>query len=128
MCVAITEGISIRVKNNFVEEYSNIDKQKFFFKYTIEIENKSRFSVQLLRRDWYIFDSLNLPKIVSGEGVIGKQPILKPGESYTYSSGCEINSEIGYMTGHYTFVNMETKTEFPALIPRFDLYFPAVLN
>ncbi len=128
MCVAITEGISIRVKNNFVEEYSNIDNHKFFFKYTIEIENKSRFSVQLLRRDWYIFDSLNLPKIVSGVGVIGKQPILKPGESYTYSSGCEINSEIGYMTGHYTFLNIETKTEFPALIPRFDLYFPAVLN
>lgn len=128
MVTAITEGILISVKSNFIEEYSDAEKGNFFFKYHIEIENRNRFSVQLLSRDWYIFDSLDFPKMVSGDGVVGEQPILKSGETYAYNSGCEIHSEIGYMTGHYTFRNVDTNEEFPVLIPRFELYFPAVLN
>jgi len=128
MCTAITEGIQINVKNRFSKEYSNINHNQYFFEYTIEIENKSPHTVQLLRRDWYIFDSLNVPKFVAGEGVVGQQPILQPGEVYAYSSGCELHSEIGYMTGHYTFKNLQSENEFPVLIPRFDLYYPGILN
>lgn len=128
MQTAITEGVVIRVQSKFMEEYSDIDNSQFYFKYHIEIENQSPFTIQLLTRDWYIFDCLNLPKMVSGDGVVGEQPILKPGETFAYNSGCALNSEIGYMTGHYTFINLETKQTFPVLIPRFELYFPAVLN
>lgn len=128
MNVAITEGIKIQVASKFLEEYSHLEQSQYFFRYTIEIENNSQFIVQLLRRDWYVYDSLALPKVVSGDGVVGKQPILKPGETYVYSSGCGLNSEIGYMTGSYTFRNLEMEEEFPVLIPRFDLCFPGRLN
>lgn len=128
MGTAITEGIQIDVKSSFVEEYSHIENDTYFFRYTIEIENLSDQTVQLLRRDWYIFDSLNLPKIISGAGVVGQQPILNPGDSFSYSSACSLDSTIGYMTGNYTFKNVNTGEEFPVLIPQFDLYFPGVLN
>jgi ApaG protein len=128
MHTAVTEGVLIRVQPKFMPEYSSVENMKFFFKYHVEIENLNSFPVQLISRDWYIFDSLDLPKIVSGEGVVGEQPILKPRESYAYNSACELSSEIGYMTGHYTFKNLETNSLFPVLIPRFELYYPVILN
>lgn len=128
MSVAVTEGIRIQVLSKFIEEYSHLEKSQYFYRYTIEIVNNSSNIVQLLRRDWYVFDSLALPKIVSGDGVVGKQPILRQGESYVYSSCCGLNSEIGYMTGHYTFKNIASEEEFPVLIPGFQLAFPGKLN
>lgn len=128
MSTAITEGIKIHVKPQFVEEYSHIEENVYFFRYTVEMENYGDHPVQLLRRDWYVFDSLSMPKIVSGIGVVGKQPVLQPGETFSYSSVCNLESSIGYMTGHYTFKNLETENEFPVLIPQFDLYFPGALN
>lgn len=128
MHIAITEGVLIRVKPQYIQEYSDVENKTFFFKYHIEIENHNPFPIQLLHRDWYVFDALNLPQIISGEGVVGEQPVLRPNEKFCYNSGCELNSEIGYMTGHYTFKNLETNELFPARIPRFELYFPAILN
>lgn len=128
MNVAITEGIQIKVVASFIEEYSRVEADSYFFNYTIEIVNKSLQTVQLISRDWYIFDSLSVPKIISGMGVVGKQPVLKPGDSYVYTSGCGICSSIGYMTGNYTFRDLKTMEEFPVLIPQFDLYFPGALN
>lgn len=128
MKTAITEGIRISVVHSFRPDYSRLQDNVYFFEYKVSIENISSFSVQLLRRDWFIYDSLDSPKYVSGEGVVGQQPVLGPGEVYTYTSGCDLNSEIGYMTGHYTFMNLSTQTEFPVLIPRFELIFPAKMN
>lgn len=128
MQTAITEGILISVKSEFLKEYSNVKENRFFYKYTIEIENKSGASVQLLSREWHIFGSLDTPKIVRGEGVIGDQPILKPGETYVYNSHCEMSSEIGYMKGFYTFTNLINKKDFLVQIPKFNLYFPAIFN
>ena len=128
MKTAITEGIKISVISKFRPELSNLDDNVFFFDYKISIENRNSFTVQLLRREWFIYDSLSMPKYVSGEGVVGQQPILEPGEIYSYTSGCDLSSEIGYMTGHYTFRHHRNGTEFPVLIPKFDLIFPAKLN
>lgn len=128
MKTAITEGIKISVLSKFRPELSRLDGNLFYFDYKISIENRNPFTVQLLRREWFIYDSLDSPKYISGEGVVGQQPILEPGEIYTYSSGCDLNSEIGYMTGHYTFKHLENGTEFPVLIPKFELIFPAKLN
>jgi ApaG protein len=125
---AITEGIKITVVSQFRPELSGLEVDAFYFDYQISIENFNSFSVQLLRRDWFIYDSLNSPKYVSGEGVVGQQPVLEAGETYTYSSGCDLRSEIGFMTGHYTFVNKQTNVEFPVLIPRFDLITLSKLN
>lgn len=125
---AITEGIKITVVSQFRPELSGLQVDVFYFDYKISIENFNSFPVQLLRRDWFIYDSLNAPKYVSGEGVVGQQPVLEAGETYSYSSGCDLKSEIGFMRGHYTFVNKRTGIEFPVLIPRFDLITPSKLN
>lgn len=128
MNVAITEGIEIRVKVTFRSDLSQIENESFFFNYEVFIENHNAFSVQLQHRNWYIFDSMNDANLVSGEGVVGEKPILKPQESYSYMSGCELFSEIGYMKGFYTFKNLETGKSFQVLIPKFHLVFPPRLN
>ena len=128
METTITKGIKISVVSSFKSEHSNLLQSIYYFEYKIEIENKSEQTVKLIRRDWFIYDSLDIPRYVSGEGVVGQQPILSPGEVYQYTSGSDLSSEIGYMSGHYTFMDMESKTEFPVFIPRFDLIFPAKMN
>ena len=106
--VAITEGVLVRVTAQFRADISQIREGSFFFNYRIDIENQNAFPIQLLHRDWFIFDSLNPPTHVSGEGVIGQQPLLEPGELFNYTSGCELRSEIGSMQGFYTFKNTIT--------------------
>jgi ApaG protein len=128
METTITKGIKISVVSSFKSEHSNLLQNVYYFEYKIQIENKSDHTVKLIRRDWFIYDSLDVPRYVSGEGVVGQQPVLSPGEVYQYTSGSDLSSEIGYMTGHYTFIDLETKTEFPVYIPRFDLVFPAKMN
>lgn len=123
-----TEGVKISVATQFRADLSIVNENHFFFNYRIEIENKNDVTVQLINRDWYIFDSLNAPSIVSGKGVIGEQPILKPGQSYSYSSGCKLESELGQMKGFYTFKNLVTGELFQVLIPTFDLLYPGKLN
>lgn len=128
MNVAITEGIEIRVKVTFRPDLSQVENESFFFNYEIFIENHNAFSVQLQHRNWYIFDSMNDASVVSGEGVVGEKPILKSQESYSYMSGCELFSEIGYMKGFYTFINLETRQSFQVMIPKFHLVFPPRMN
>ena len=123
-----TEGVEIAVNTNYRADLSNIIENHFFFNYTIEITNNNSFPVQLLNRNWFIFDSINEPRIVNGEGVVGEQPILKPGQSFSYTSGCDLQSEIGYMKGFYTFENQFTGDYLQVFIPTFELYFPGKLN
>lgn len=128
MNTAITKGVQIQVKTNFRPDLSHPLDSNYFFNYHITIENHNHYSVQLLHRDWYIFDSLNAPNFVSGEGVIGEQPILQPGEKFTYTSGCDLFSEFGFMKGFYTFKNLETHKLFEVLVPTFYLMHPPRLN
>ena len=128
MISAITEGVRISVRTNFRADLSQIEHSSYFFNYTIDIENHNSYSVQLLSREWYIFDSLGKPTIVQGEGVIGEQPVLKSGEQFNYTSGSEIRSEFGYMEGVYIFKNVASGETFTVKIPTFQLIFPPRMN
>lgn len=128
MNTLITSGIQISVKTLFRSDLSNLFEQSFFFNYLIEIENQNEFDVQLMTREWYIFDSLSEAKYVNGEGVIGEQPVLKPGERFNYTSGCELFSDSGLMKGFYTFKNLSTGELFQVFVPTFLLEYPGKLN
>lgn len=128
METATTEGIEVIVTANFRPDLSHCERGSFFHNYHIELENHNRFPVQLIHRDWYIFDSLEDANYVSGAGVIGEQPILKPGERFTYTSGCELTSELGFMSGFYTFLNLESGKTFKVNVPQFHLVYPPKLN
>lgn len=124
----ITRGIKISVETNFEGTFYKNYKMHFAFGYRVTIENQSNDSVQLKSRHWKIFDSLNKTEIVDGEGVIGKKPVLKPGESHTYSSGCLLTSPLGAMEGHYDMVNFTSTKKFRVVIPSFKLSAPFALN
>ena len=121
---AITGGITVRVAVNFLPEQSRVDAGKWFWVYHIRIENHSDRTVQLLRRHWKITDGRGMVNLVEGEGVVGEQPVLKPGESHDYVSGCPLATPHGSMEGHYTF-RCEDQSEFQAAIPFFPLAAPA---
>lgn len=128
MSTLTTSGIQISVQTQFRPDLSNIIKSEFLFNYRIDIENTNSFSVQLMTRDWYIFDSLYTARYVNGEGVVGEQPILKPGETFTYTSGCDLSSEIGMMKGFYTFKNLMDGELFEVFVPTFKLEYQGKLN
>lgn len=124
----ITEGVEIRVCTFYRQDLSNVELESFFFNYEIFIENHNSFPIQLMHRNWFIFDSMNDANIISGEGVVGELPVIKPQESFEYMSGCELSSEIGFMKGFYTFKNLNTGRSFQVMIPQFELAFPPRLN
>ena len=128
MNTLITSGIQISVKTDFRYDLSEIIESKYFFNYTIEMQNTNSYAVQLRSRDWYIFDSLDDARFVSGPGVVGEEPILKPGERFAYTSGCDLHSEIGLMKGFYTFQNMVDGELFEVFVPTFRLEYPPKLN
>lgn len=128
MTQQITRGIKISVNTTFEGTFYKNYKIHFAFGYCITIENQSKDSVQLTSRFWEIKDALNNVEIVEGEGVIGKKPVLKPGESHTYTSGCLLGSPFGSMKGHYTMVNFTSTRKFKVAIPSFKLSAPFALN
>jgi ApaG protein len=128
MVSQITRGIKISVKTSFEGTYFKNYKIHFAFSYEITIENHGKDSVQLTSRHWDIYDSLNNPEAVDGEGVIGKKPVLKPGESHTYSSGCLLSSPFGAMKGHFNMINFTSTRSFRVIVPSFKLSAPYALN
>ncbi|MCX7547967.1 Co2+/Mg2+ efflux protein ApaG [Xanthomarina sp. F1114] len=128
MVQQITKGIKISVETVFEGTLYKNYKIQFAFGYKIVIENKSKDPVQLLSRHWTILDALNNTETVFGEGVIGKKPILKPGESHTYNSGCLLSSPFGAMFGFYNMVNLSNQKNFQVHIPSFKLNASFALN
>lgn len=128
MVTQITKGIKISVLTGFEGTFFKNHKIHYAFSYEITIENQSKDSVQLNSRHWEIYDSLNHKEIVDGEGVVGKKPVLKPGEKHTYTSGCLLASPIGAMNGYYTMVNFTSTKSFQVAIPTFKLSAPFALN
>ncbi len=128
MVSQITRGIKISVSTSFEGTYFKNYRIQFAFSYEITIENHGKDSVQLNSRHWEIFDSLNDIETVDGEGVIGKKPVLKPGEKHTYSSGCLLASPFGAMRGHFNMVNFATTRTFKVIVPTFRLSAPFALN
>ena len=128
MVTQITRGIKISVNTSFEGTYFKNYKIHFAFSYEITIENYSKDSVQLISRHWEIFDSLNEIEMVDGEGVIGKKPVLKPGETHTYSSGCLLSSPHGAMKGFFNMINFTSTKNFRVIVPVFRLSAPYALN
>ncbi len=128
MVTAITQGIKISVETMYQEEYSNPAQDQYMFAYRIEIENLSDYTIQLLRRQWFIFDSSGTMKEVEGPGVVGVQPVLEPGQVHAYVSGCQLSTDIGSMRGNYSMVRVATDSPFKVDIPEFALIVPYRLN
>lgn len=128
MVQQVTKGIKISVETTYEGSFYKNYKIQYAFGYTITIENQGKDSVQLNARHWEILDALNNIETVSGEGVIGKKPVLKPGESHTYTSGCLLTSPFGAMQGHYSMVNFTTTQKFQVTIPTFKLSAPFAIN
>ena len=128
MVSQITRGIKISVLTSFEGTYFKNYKIHFAFSHHVTIENQSKDSVQLTTRQWEIYDALNNLEVVDGEGVIGKKPVIKPGESYTYSSGCLLSSPIGAMKGYFNMVNFTSTRSFRVIIPTFKLSAPFAIN
>ena len=112
--------IKQKLYKNYILNYS--------FSYPIPISNHSKNTVQLKSRHWRIFDSLNRNIIIDGEGVIGENPTIKPGDSFIYSSGCLITSPVGAMRGFYNMIDINNGKKFRAYIPTFKLNAPQALN
>jgi ApaG protein len=98
------------------------------FAYRITIENNNSFPVKLLRRHWYIYDAAATVREVEGEGVVGVQPQINPGESYKYISGCNLRTEIGKMHGTYLMENVNNRKQFDVSIPNFEMTVPFKMN
>jgi ApaG protein len=108
-------------------EHSEPEEDRFVFAYTITLINRGTISAQLLSRHWIITDSDSQIEEVRGEGVVGEQPVLKPGEGFRYTSGAVIETPVGTMHGTYQMVAEDGK-EFDAEIPRFVLSAPRTLH
>lgn len=100
----------------------------YVFSYHITIVNKSENAVQLLRRHWFITDGIFGEREIDGEGVIGQQPKLKPGEKFEYESWCPLSADYGTMNGYFTFCELTTRDEFDVDIPVMVLLPKFVLN
>lgn len=119
--------VSVQAVATFVPEQSDEQENRYVFSYTITITNTGVVAAQLLRRHWIITDASNQVQEVSGLGVVGEQPYLRPGESFQYSSGSSIATPVGTMRGSYQMV-AEDGTKFDANIPEFVLSVPRVLH
>ncbi len=115
-----TAGIRITVRPLYLPERSRPDQHEYVFAYFVRIENVGPLAAQLLSRRWLIHDSTGEDTVVEGEGVVGQQPHLEPGELHEYQSFCPLKSPQGYMEGEYYFVRPDG-TRFSAAIPRFQL-------
>lgn len=123
-----TQGVRVDVRTAWVKEQSRPMLEQYIFAYQVLISNESPHQVQLLRRHWYITDAYGNKREVEGEGVIGRQPILEPGESHQYISGCDFKSPIGRMTGYYLMQRESDGEEFQVRIPEFIMSVPFIHN
>jgi ApaG protein len=128
MITNITEGVKISVETFYQPDYSQPLNAEYMFAYRVTIENESEFTVKLLRRHWYIYDSNGAMREVEGEGVIGQQPVIEPQQSHQYVSGCHLKTEMGKMYGTYLMERIIDGKFFYVNIPRFQLIAPFKLN
>jgi ApaG protein len=119
--------ILIKVTPNFIEKNSMIEFNKYVFAYEVEIKNESKQSIQLISRHWIIENSKFEQFEVKGEGVIGEQPTIAPGDVYHYSSFTEISTPSGFMWGSYQMLT-ESEISFDVEIPKFELNMPRTLH
>jgi ApaG protein len=128
MPTTTTQGVTVTVTTNYLPDYSSPSQEHYVFAYRIEIRNDSDLTVKLLRRHWYISDASTGMREVEGEGVVGRQPVLEPGEAHQYVSGCNLKSGVGKMRGTYLMERVGSGIRFEVEIPEFTLMVPFRMN
>ncbi|MBN8578166.1 MAG: Co2+/Mg2+ efflux protein ApaG [Cyclobacteriaceae bacterium] len=128
MIAEITQGIKVSVETEYQPSYSSPSQYHYVFTYRITIENQSDFTIQLLRRHWQIHDAGHATREVEGEGVVGQQPVLEPGQVHQYVSGCNLKSGLGKMVGTYQMERIVDGSTFKVAIPEFTMIAPIRLN
>ena len=123
----LQQSIEVKVQPRYLPEQSNEELAEYTFAYTVRIVNNSEQSVQLLARHWIITDGDGQVRHVEGEGVVGEQPVLKPGESFEYTSGCPLSTPVGTMRGSYQMQTAD-RALFQVEIPEFTLAVPSAIN
>lgn len=123
----MSHNVKVEVTSNYIEEQSIPEENRFVFSYTVTISNQGSEAAKLLTRHWYITNANNDVQEVFGEGVVGEQPYLRPGEAFEYTSGTIIETPVGSMHGSYQMV-ADDGTRFDADIPPFSLSVPHALN
>lgn len=123
MYSCVTRDIEITVLPEFVPERSDADQGHYFWAYTVEIANQSETTVQVTARHWKITDANGRLEEVKAAGIVGEQPVLKPGETFRYTSGCPLTTSSGIMTGSYQVID-EGGNSFEIEIPTFSLDSP----
>lgn len=122
-----TYKINVEVTPNYIEEQSSPDQHHYVFSYTVTITNDGKMPARLLTRHWIITDAMGEIQEVKGDGVVGEQPYLKPGEGFQYTSGTMMKTSSGSMTGSYQML-AEDGYHFEASIPEFYLLAPTTLH
>ena len=121
---AVTRGIKVSVRPFYLEDQSQPDERQFVWAYRVRIENHGPENVRLLRRTWHITDGRGRTQHVQGDGVLGEQPQLDPGEAFEYTSGTPLETPSGFMTGAYHMVSIASGEPFDVRIPTFSLDSP----
>jgi ApaG protein len=124
---AVTRGVRVRVKVRYSSDHSHPASSRWFFLYTVTISNEGDETVQLVSRHWVITDATGHVEEVRGPGVVGQQPVLEPGQSFEYTSGCPLTSPYGAMQGTYQMVTA-TGQRFDATIASFELRGPYTVH
>jgi ApaG protein len=127
MSTAVTDGIKVTVKSQYVPHQSAPQSKRYVFAYTVRIDNEGGLTAQLKSRHWVITDGNGKVEEVRGPGVVGQQPLLRPGEHFEYTSGCVLETPRGTMEGSYQMRCPDGRT-FDARIAAFDLLLPFSLN
>jgi ApaG protein len=124
---AVTNNVRVEVESQYAPEHSQPFQNEWFFHYTVRISNEGDETVQLLTRHWLISDATGHTEEVRGEGVVNEQPVLRPGESFQYTSGCPLKTSTGVMRGTYQMVT-EDGDRFDAEIAPFALHEPYTVH
>ena len=117
---AETDGVTVRVRPTFLPQQSDPENRRWVWAYSVEIENNRTDAIQLVARRWTITDALGRHEEVRGPGVVGEQPVIAPGESFTYASGCPLSTPSGAMVGDYSMTD-GVGVMFVVAIPAFSL-------
>ena len=128
MVTEVTKGIKISVDTQFQPDHSNAKNSLYLFSYRVQIENGSDKAVKLMSRKWFIYDANGFVRKVEGDGVIGEQPVIGPGETHQYSSACDLNTDMGKMWGTYLMQSVNNGDQFRVNIPEFKMVVPHRLN
>ncbi|MCS6890733.1 MAG: Co2+/Mg2+ efflux protein ApaG [Rhodovarius sp.] len=121
---AVTRELRVSVQPFFLEEQSDPDRSRYVWAYRVEIANEGSHTVQLLKRTWLITDARGRTQRVHGDGVVGEQPVLRPGDEFRYTSGTPLSTPSGIMRGLYHMVDLDTGEAFDVVIPTFSLDSP----